>query len=123
MRKVLIADDNKDFATLLDSLLTSEGYNAHATFCGDSAIQYLEDNQDCDLLVSDIIMPGTDGFDLIDYASKRPSLKIIAITGGGVHLSSDRALDTIKDKVHGALTKPFQMQDFVSLVNSLLEND
>lgn len=121
MYKVLIADDNKDFATLLDSLLTLEGYQTHTTFCGDTAIKYLRDNPDCNLLVSDIIMPGTDGFDLIDFASQNAGLKIIAITGGGVHLSSDRALETIEDKVHGSLTKPFQMPDFISMVNSLLK--
>lgn len=121
MRKLLIADDNEDFATLLNSLLTSEGFDTHTTFCGDTAIDYLKDNSDCSLIVSDIIMPGTDGFDLIDYASGNSSAKIIAMTGGGVHLSSNRALDTIKDKVDGTLTKPFQMSDLVEMVYDLLK--
>lgn len=121
MHRVLIADDNQDLATLLQSCLVSEGYNVKVVFCGAAAIEYLQDVPDCNLVISDMIMPGTDGFDLIAFASEIPGLKIIAMTGGGVQLSAERTLETIAAQVHGTLEKPFQMDDLLALVSSVLE--
>lgn len=121
MAKVLIADDNQDFASLLDSLLSADGYETFVVYSGDAAIDFLKDNSDCDVLVTDIIMPGVDGFDLIEYANKNTRVKIIAMTGGGVHLSSDKAIETIKDQVHDTLTKPFPMQDLLTCVQDVLK--
>ncbi len=120
MAKILIAEDNKDFTLLLEMLLKSNGYETHITYNGKQAVEELEKNPSYDLVISDIIMPEMDGFDLIDYICENTSIKVIALSGGGITLSADKALMAIEEKVFASLQKPIDMDTLLLTVRNAL---
>ncbi len=121
MTKVLIADDNKDFAELLENLFERSGYETHVAYDGFEAINHLKENPEYDLIITDIIMPGNDGLDLIKFAKTATKAKIIAISGGGTFISSKSTLQSIADQVDAALEKPIKMNDLLQCVKDVLK--
>jgi two-component system chemotaxis sensor kinase CheA len=63
--RVLLVDDSPFFRNLLTPLLTVAGYDVTAVETADAALKLQEDNQPFDAIVSDIEMPGMNGFDFV----------------------------------------------------------
>jgi len=122
MSKILIAEDNQDFALLLQSILEKEEYQVHVAYDGDEAIEHLQDHSDCDLVLTDIIMPGTDGLDLIEFVKANSAAKIIAMSGGGIYMSSDRAVAAISEHVEVVLKKPFEHEHLLCCIADILKH-
>lgn len=62
MPKILIVEDNKDFNRAVSSYLTQHGYDVFSSYNANEAYDVLYENT-IDLIISDIMMPGTDGFE------------------------------------------------------------
>ena len=121
MQKILIIDDNKDFAELLETIFHSNGYETFVTYDGLQAIDHLKENNSYDLIITDIIMPNNDGFDVINYAKANTNAKIIAISGGGILLSAQSAVDAITEQVDACLEKPIKMAKLLECVQDTLK--
>lgn len=63
-RRLLLVDDSPFFRNLLKPLLSAAGYDVTMAGSGDEALTILASGSDFDIIVSDIEMPGTNGFDL-----------------------------------------------------------
>ncbi|MAI61500.1 MAG: hypothetical protein CBB87_03320 [Micavibrio sp. TMED27] len=121
MAKILIADDNVDFAELLSNILTSNGYETFVTFDGRQAIDHLGEVNDYDLIITDVIMPYKDGFDLIEYAREnKMKAKIIAISGGGFLVDANKAVQAIDELADASLKKPVKMAEILECVETVL---
>ena len=66
MFNVLLLDDDKDFLKALQSYLVKEGYSADAVTCADDAYDAMY-HTTYDLIISDIMMPGVDGFQFAEH--------------------------------------------------------
>ena len=66
MAKILIVDDNPAFRTSLAEVLVSNGYSVEEAATGEAAVSLIE-KRASDLIVSDLLMPGIDGFELCRY--------------------------------------------------------
>lgn len=66
MAKILIVDDNPEFRKSLAEVLNSSGYEVDEAATGEAAIDTLEKSAS-DLIISDLLMPGIDGFELCRY--------------------------------------------------------
>lgn len=64
MKKIIIIDDNKESCDILEKILTKESYNVAVFYDGDSAYSYMMEN-DYDLIICDLCMPVTDGYEVI----------------------------------------------------------
>ncbi len=64
MIKILIAEDDKALNAHVKSALVGNGYLAESCFDGEEALKRLE-NDDFDMLITDVMMPQTDGFELV----------------------------------------------------------
>lgn len=113
---VAIVDDDARLLESLADLLESAGYEAR-TFS--SAGTLLAGGLlDLDLLITDIGMPGTDGFELRGMVTKeRPDLPIFLITGRHEIADQDRARDH-----SGFFRKPFDAQQLLAAVAEALNN-
>jgi FixJ family two-component response regulator len=113
---VAIVDDDPRLLESLADLLESAGYEAR-TFS--SAGTLLAGGLlDLDLLITDIGMPGTDGFELRDMVTKeRPDLPVFLITGRHEIADQDRAMDS-----SGFFRKPFDAQRLLVAVAEALHN-
>lgn len=78
--KVLIAEDEKPMASALELKLNKSGFEAKAVFDGVAALDVL-DKEKYDLLLLDLIMPKTDGFDVIQkLQDKKNNIPIIVLS-------------------------------------------
>ncbi len=81
MPKILIVEDNVDLNRAVCSFLARKGYETFASFDANEAYDVLYENQ-IDLIISDIMMPGTDGFEFArairEYNKETPILFMTA---------------------------------------------
>ena len=115
---ILIVDDEEMIRDLLFSALAQEGYVCHQASNVDDAFTLL-DQQPVDLVISDIMMPGRSGVELLrGLKSINPDIAVLMITG-----LSD--MTTAMDCVHlGAddyITKPFGINRVLLTVKNLVE--
>ena len=66
MIKILIVDDEKPICDLIDLNLSSAGYHCISVQDGLKAINRIEE-EDFDLVLLDIMLPGADGYDIMEY--------------------------------------------------------
>ncbi|MCE1252526.1 MAG: response regulator [Anaerolineae bacterium] len=108
--KILAVDDSNQFRLIIETFLSSEGYQVTTCASGEEAIQILEQNNDIDLVLLDVIMPtAMDGFETLKYIRQHPQIglvKVIMLT------SANESSDVIKAFEMGAddyVTKPFHL--------------
>lgn len=115
---ILVVDDNRDAADALAALLCAEGYAASAAYSGSTAIQRADEVRP-DVVLLDIGMPGTSGFDvaraLRDYR-RAPKPIIVAVTGAAD--PSDRLAARMAGFDH-YLVKPVEVHAIVALLEKL----
>ncbi len=81
MQRILIVDDDKDLCFLLNRFLSRKGYAVTVMYAGLQAMEYLENNEP-DLLISDLGLGDIDGISLLNRAKELyPNLPVIIITG------------------------------------------
>ena len=121
MARILLAEDKKDVGMLMEEILKHEGHDVTLTGNGEEAIQALQTGTSYDLLITDIIMPVMDGFDLVNFIRKEKiDLPIVAVSGGGVTLSSESALRAIENDVDMLLRKPVNIDSLNEVIAKLL---
>jgi len=114
-KKIYIADDEKNIRDLIYYFLTNEGFVVKTFATGDELMEsFLEDP--CDLVILDVMMPGTDGFILSSKIRQLSNVPIIIVS----------ARDSEMDKITGIslgsddyLTKPFSPMELVARVKAI----
>jgi CheY-like chemotaxis protein len=119
---ILVIEDDPGVRRVLQHTLEYAGHTVHAVDNGRDALRSVGENEP-DLVVTDIVMPDSDGLEVIRIlTSDHPRIRIIAISGGGmIHRT------TYLDLAHllGAdltLQKPVLPSDLVFAVTELLDD-
>ncbi len=115
MIKILIVDDEKPICDLIDLNLSAAGYHCTSVQDGMKAIELI-DTEAFDLILLDIMLPGADGYDVMDYV--RP-LKIPVIFITAKHEVKDR-VKGLKLGADDYLVKPFDVVELVARVEAVL---
>ena len=122
MARILIIDDDESVRFSIRHALKSIGHEVAEAENGNQGIA-LQQDQSFDLVITDIIMPETNGFETIrELKRKHPSLPVIAISGGGRFKSSDY-LDVAKMfGVEIVLAKPFTAPELFKSIETTFLN-
>lgn len=113
---IYIADDEKNIRDLIKSFLESDGYEVSTFETGDE-LKAVFDEKPADLVILDIMMPGTDGLTLCRKLREESSVPIIILT------AKDSEYDYVQGITIGSddyLTKPFRPTALLMRVRSLL---
>ena len=117
MKKILLADDEKNFAEVLRSELDEAGYNVSLARDGVEAVLKALDEK-FDMAMLDIMMPNLDGINAVRILRKiDPNLPII--TFSGVAGSGDMA-SSIRAGAIRCLTKPFSVEQLLTEIKKAL---
>ena len=115
--KVLVVDDEVEMLTLLRNYLSRQGYEVKTAPSAETAMQLLED-QDIDVLLTDLRMRGMDGLELVRQVhATRPDTQILLMTAFG---SIDTAVDAIKAGAYHFIAKPVKLPEVGALVHKAL---
>ncbi len=132
MTKIIIIDDEEDIRIVLKEIFVREGFEVEVASNGEEGLNLLRENG-ADLVITDIIMPGSDGVETAyDIRMEFPGTKIIVMSGGGNIAPLDYEPGAIKTTAYLAsaaavgadltLTKPFDREKLVEAVRELIED-
>ena len=117
---ILIADDDPGIRLALSDYLEISGYSVISADNGTDALNLLETYHP-HLLVSDIKMPGKDGYNLVRQVRQRPEFRLLPVI-----LLTQR--DSTSERIRGYqvgcdiyLPKPFEMEELGAIIRNLLE--
>lgn len=121
---ILVVDDVEPFARLLADSLRQAGHQVTCANNGRDAASVLPKLK-FDLVITDIIMPTTNGFELIDEVKRQqPGTRILAISGGGKLYSAAACLQAAEQSgIDGVLLKPFGPGELLDAVQRLFAGD
>ncbi|NTJ43625.1 response regulator [Agrobacterium larrymoorei] len=108
MAKILITEDEDALRTFVARALRLDGHETHEAADGEQGFEKLNE-QEFDLLLSDIRMPVMDGIELAHRASTQfPGLKILLMTG---YAEQRERADDLVAKIIDVVPKPFALPD------------
>src|SRR2546428_842996 len=115
---IVVIDDDEGNRRGIEMALRKDGYSVVAYPTGPQAIDYLK-GSGCDLLVTDLRMPGIDGLEVLKLAkSSDPGLAVLVITGFG---SVESAVDAMKQGADDYLQKPVNLVELRKRVAAAVE--
>ncbi|RYZ65557.1 MAG: response regulator [Proteobacteria bacterium] len=118
-KTIVIAEDNTIDSKILSSVLTARGYQVITAFDGKAALEILR-NQEVDLLITDIMMPGYTGIELLWHAREEKRLPPTLV------LTSDKTDETVLATLSGGardhLKKPVNVPILLAKVAQLLQS-
>jgi CheY-like chemotaxis protein len=116
--QVLVVEDDDSFREVILGFLKKPKRDISAEKNGKEAIQALQSHP-FDLVISDLMMPGADGMEVLREAKKsNPDCVVILITG---YASLDSALQAIRGGAYDYLRKPFKLDQLEIVVNNACE--
>lgn len=118
-RLILVIDDEDDVRNIFRMLLESEGFRVREACDGEEGI-HLFKKDPADIVITDIIMPRKNGFEVIEELRRlNPEVKIIVISGS--HVCDSGLVRNGKPlEVDAALHKPIEIYDLLSEVKRIL---
>ncbi|SUM67171.1 Two-component response regulator [Staphylococcus hominis] len=115
-RKVVVVDDEKPIADILEFNLKKEGYEVHCAYDGNDAVDLIYEEEP-DIVLLDIMLPGRDGMEVCREVRKKYDMPIIMLT------AKDSEIDKVLGLELGAddyVTKPFSTRELIARVKANL---
>jgi CheY-like chemotaxis protein len=114
---ILIVDDDPNMLSVLQNSFSEENYHVATSSNGLDAIEKCR-TQPYDLIISDIMMPGATGLEVLSTAKRiNPKTLVILITG---FASLETAVSAIREGAYDYITKPFRLEEIKIVVKNAL---
>ena len=116
--RVLAVDDQRYFRELIEEFLSAEGFEAQTAASGEEALHILERSA-FDIVLTDLVMPGMDGSELVHRVkSRNPEQDIVVVTGV---VDVRTAVDAMKLGASDYLLKPFDRRALALCLDGILQ--
>ena len=116
--KVLIVDDDKSIAEVLEGLISNNERTVHVCHDGVGALEMIEKHP-YDLILSDLIMPKVGGLEILKYAKKiNPEIIVVLLTG---YASLETAIEAIREGAYDYIRKPCKLEEIEIVVKNAIE--
>ena len=116
MLKILIVEDEKPINDLIEMNLTEAGYACTCAYDGIQAADILEAGERSDLVLLDIMLPGANGYELLEYI-KPLEIPVIFLTAKG---STEDKVKGLRLGADDYLVKPFEIVELLARVETVL---
>lgn len=117
--RVMIVDDELEFAQPLSERLTLRNFETQAVACAEDAMTLLRANWQPDVVVLDLRMPGLDGLDALSlFKQVDPAMEVIIVSGHG---STAVGIEGMRRGLFDYLMKPVEIDDLVQSINDAAE--
>jgi CheY-like chemotaxis protein len=116
-RRILVVDDDPEVRRILVTALRLRSLQIDEATDGASALELLRENRYAVVLL-DIMMPGVDGFGVLEALGREPDPPVVLVVSGAGKQVLDR-IDTTK--IHGIVKKPFDPLEIAEVVSACAE--
>ena len=112
---VLLVDDETPFVEAMTRRLTKRDLSITSAFSGDEALKRLKENDQVEVVILDVKMPGMDGIETLQEIRQRyPLVEVIMLTG---HATVESAIEGMKRGAFDYLMKPCDIDHLISKVS------
>lgn len=119
-KRIVVIDDNRDTCAFMRAALQQAGYEVEIAEEGQQGLDLMRGRK-ADLLITDIFMPGQEGFETITRCKADfPQTRIIAMSAGTIPGMPHDFLSTAGLLVNATLRKPFTVDHLLDTVRSVL---
>jgi DNA-binding NtrC family response regulator len=119
--KVLIVDDEKEFAMTLAERLSIRGFETSAVFCTEDALALIHAKKIPDVVLLDLKMPRMDGMEtLVEIKKYDPAIQVIILTGHGAGVPL-AGIDRGKHGAFDCVMKPADINDLSAKIKQAME--
>lgn len=116
--RILAVDDQRYFRELTEGLLGDAGYDVQTASSGEEALHILE-REDFEIVMTDLVMPGIDGSELVRrIKERRPDQDIVMVTGV---VDVKTAVDAMKQGAVDYILKPFDRSALTDSIDKILK--
>ncbi len=116
-KTILVADDDGAIRTVVSQALARAGYDVRTTGTASGLWKWVQ-NGDGDLVVTDVVMPDENAFELLPRIRRlRPSLPVVVMSAQNTFLTAVKASER---GAYEYLPKPFDLQELISIVGRAL---
>jgi DNA-binding NtrC family response regulator len=113
LKRVLVVDDEPMIVSLLSTILRERGWDVTEARSGTDGIDQL-DRARFDVILTDLVMPGDSGIDLLRSAKEiHPDVEVILMTG---YATADTAIEAMRNGAFHYIMKPLKIEEVVNLV-------
>lgn len=112
-KKILVVDDEQNIGYALRVILELEGYDVTTVQSGEKALEILKEEKP-DLIITDILMPEMDGWELIQHIREKLKLNIPIIVLTVAYPQQNH--NKIKDHISAFIRKPFDKKELIEAV-------
>ncbi len=117
--KVLIIDDEEKMCEFLRLVLSQDGHKVLTATSGEQALNMMRSKTDLDVIVTDLMMPGISGMEVLEEAKRLvPDTPVIMITG---YSTVENAVQAMKAGAFDYLPKPFKVDEVKLVVKKALD--
>ena len=121
--RVMVVDDDMEISNLVKMALEKQGYDVFGFTDPLLALEHFKNNNTCDLVISDLRMPGINGFQLLKNIKLRnPKTKALLMTAFNISGDSEIAENKDKDIIDEFIQKPVPIKKLCALVESHLKS-
>jgi len=115
MKNILLVDDDKDLSQSLANLFDPEKFRFDFLEDGLEVGEYVREHDDVDLVMLDVNLPSLSGLDVLKQIKQiKSDLPVIVISG---FVSTENAIEAMREGAFEYLTKPFEIQQLIDMVN------
>jgi len=112
--RLWVVDDDRSIRIVLSQALREAGYQVHSFDSADTALSALSTEALPHLVITDVRMPGTDGFSFLEALKKRHDTMPVIVMSAYTDISSTAS--AFRGGAHEFLSKPFDLDEAVNLV-------
>jgi DNA-binding response OmpR family regulator len=122
MYKILTVDDEVAISSILDKFLTKCGYQVIVANSGDQAIKIISEQNDINLMILDIKMPGISGVDVLHSLSKMNNKTPVIILSGSIGIQENvEILNELGYDEEKVLYKPIDLNELLIRIKQTLK--
>lgn len=116
---ILTVDDNPDVISIIKGILEEKGYKVISANSGHEALEILQSNKPS-LILTNVMMPGIDGFELLIQLKKQPQTAAIPVVVVTTRQTIEDEAGAYRLGAVGYLRKPFTSTDLLNCVSSII---
>lgn len=116
-KSLLIVEDHKELRSYLKSILDTN-YRVYLASNGTDALDQLQTEQ-IDLIITDLMMPYMDGFELVDHLKKDKELRKIPVLVVSARTDKTEKVDLIAKGAEDVISKPFDKEELVAKIQNI----
>ncbi|WCN84178.1 ATP-binding protein [Micromonospora sp. LH3U1] len=117
--RILVADDNTDMRAYLSRLLTGQGWRVRAVTDGRQALDEIRRDLP-DLVLTDVMMPVLDGFDLVRRLRADPATRVLPVLVLSARAGGEASVEGLSLGADDYLVKPFAAADLIARIRAAI---